>query len=208
MTYPIKDRPNESSFEDISLLITEETSLISLEKTRLLYLSLVCSSLVFYSSNKDCQVSTAWPVEVISIVLPNSFPLCLFSFTTFNNRVSGSALQPLRCRPSEDQGSSANRRQEEANHQPDTSRGTCNAGAKRSLKISRKSGDHLDICIFMQCTVEKSVSNLQTLSCMSKLRYNLKRKKINQRKKAVQFVISQSGQLFITQCFHGCESHC
>lgn len=112
----LNTEPNESSFEGVSLLIKEET-LLSLEKTRLLYISLVCSSLVFCSSNKDCQISMPRSVEAVSIALTNSFPLRLFSFSTFNDRTSGSALQPLRYRPSEDQGSTANTRQEENNHQ-------------------------------------------------------------------------------------------
>lgn len=116
MTYPIKDRPNESSFEGLSLLITEETSMISLEKTRLFHISLLCPSLVFYSSNKDCQVSTVCPVDAISTDLQSSFPLWFFSFPAFSDRASGSAPKPLRNSSGEDQGSTANIRQEETNH--------------------------------------------------------------------------------------------
>lgn len=116
VTYPIKDRPNESSFQGPSVNYGRNlTDMFREDQTTLHFpgLSIPC----FYSSNKHCQVSTAWPVEAVSTVLQNSFPLCLFSFPTFNDRTSGSALQPLRCRPSEGQGSSANTRQEETNHQ-------------------------------------------------------------------------------------------
>lgn len=81
-------------------------------------------------------------------------------------------------------------------------------GANGVLKLATKHEDHLEQVVVYLCNAQEK--NLWVVFKYWELVVEVKiqeKRKTKKHKKAVHFAISQSGQLFITQCFHGCESH-